>query len=109
MADGPNYEQVFTKMQVFHGGNAEDVKHIVRFLHFFRGSDAYELYAKHYLPMLAPEVAAQFAEVKPEVKEETVTETTVTEVPAAPEEPTVTETTTTSISAPKKKGRPSKK
>lgn len=66
MPDGPNYEKVFTDMKVFHGGNAEDVKHIVRYLHFFKGTDAFELYAKHYLPMLAPEVAAQFVEVKEE-------------------------------------------
>lgn len=89
MPDGPNYEQVFTRMQVFHGKNAEDVKHIVRYLRFFRGQDGYELYAKHYIPMLSPEVAAEFlAEDTPTVeqKEEVIqraveTNNVVTEAP----------------------------
>ena len=99
--DGPNYEAVFRKMNVLHGGNPEDVKTIVRFLRFFQGTEEYEVYAKHYLPMLSPEVAAEF-----QPKEEpVVTETTVTEIEAQPSQP-VTETV--SISAPKKKGRSSK-
>lgn len=77
MADGPNYEDVFRKMQVFHGGSAEDVKIIVRYLRFFRGQDGYDMYLKHYLPMLSPEVAAEFIEIPVEtVKEEPKVEVT---------------------------------
>jgi hypothetical protein len=88
--DGPNYEAVFQKMQALHGGNPEDVKIIVRYLRFYQGQDGFEMYAKHYLPMLSPEVAAEFLEKKEDVSEKIVTETV-------------------SIPVPKKKGRPSKK
>lgn len=96
--DGPNYEAVFRGMKCLHGGNAEDVKIIVRFLRFFQGQEGYEVYLAHYLPMLPADVAAEF---KPkEVKKAVVTETTVTEIEAQPS-PAVTETV--SISTPKKK------
>lgn len=99
MPDGPNYEQVFTRMQVFHGKNPEDVKHIVRYLRFFRGQDGYELYAKHYIPMLSPEIAAEFLveyTPKTEQKEEVVQDSAV-------------ETINVVTEAPKKKpGRPKK-
>lgn len=89
MQDGPNYEQVFTKMQVFHGGNPEDVKHIVRYLRFFRGQDCYEMYAKHYIPMLPSEIAIEFIVPDPEqdatkeqkIAEKPITMTVQTEVP----------------------------
>lgn len=83
MPDGPNYEQVFTKMQVFHGKNPEDVRHIVRYLRFFRGQDGYEMYAKHYIPMLPPEIAKEFLtpENEPLKNENPITMTVQTEVP----------------------------
>lgn len=74
--DGPDYEALFTKMQSLHGGNAEDVKIIVRYLRFYRDQGGFETYAAHYLPMLPPDVAAEFTKAKTlpatkiEVKEE---------------------------------------
>ena len=100
MPDGPNYEKVFTDMKVFNGKSPEDVKHIVRFLHFFNGTDAFELYAKHYLPMLSPEVAAQFAKVEEKPAVEEKVEEEIADTP-------ITLTVTTEV--PKKKaGRPKK-
>lgn len=101
MPDGPNYEKVFTDMKVFNGKNPEDVKHIVRFLHFFNGTDAFELYAKHYLPMLSPEIAAQFAkeEEKPSVEQKIVEP-----VEEKTAEKPINVTVVTEV--PKKKGRP---
>lgn len=58
--DGPNYEKVFRDMKVFHGGNQEDVKHIVRYLRFFQGTEEFSLYAKHYVPMLPAEFKKEF-------------------------------------------------
>lgn len=99
--DGPNYEALFQGMKCLHGGNAEDVKIIVRYLRFYEGQDGFERYAKHYLPMLPKEIAAQFApqEVKGKV---------VVEVAESKEEP-VTISSTSEVTAPKKRGRPSLK
>lgn len=100
--DGPNFEEVFRRMQCLHGGNAEDVKIIVRYLRFFRDQEGYETYLKHYLPMLPEEIAKEFVEVKelpkaedviPEpvvavVEETVVEETAVGEIAVEPTEPT---------------------
>lgn len=97
MADGPNYEEVFRKMQCLRGDNPEGLKTIVRYLRFFKGTDEYELYIGHYLPMLPPDVAVEF-KPKAEVKE-VVVETVIVHEPSVP----VTETVTKTI--PKKRGR----
>lgn len=99
--DGPNYERVFQEMKVFHGGDPNDVKVIKQYLRFYQDTEQFDLYAKHYLPMLSEEDRAEFepnkspetpAEVNVEVVDETVTGTVVLSVPT-----------------PKKRGRPSKK
>lgn len=101
MADGPNYEALFQGMKCLHGGNAEDVKVIVRYLRFYEGQDGYERYAKHYLPMLPKEIAAQFS--PQEIKGKAVVEVT-----ESAEEP-VTISFTSKVPTPKKRGRPSSK
>lgn len=80
------------------GTNAEDVKHIVRWLRFFQGQEGYEMYADHYLPLLPADVAAEF---KPKAKKIVIE-------PVMEEVTVITEVETPSISAPKKRGRPSK-
>jgi len=70
MPDGPNYEEVFKRMDTLHGGDAESVKTITRWLRFFKDQEGYEMYLNHYLPMLPPEVAKEFAPEKVESKNE---------------------------------------
>ena len=53
-------------MDTLHGGDAESVKTITRWLRFFKDQEGYEMYLNHYLPMLPPEVAKEFA--PPEVE-----------------------------------------
>lgn len=98
MPDGPNYEALFKGMKCLLGTNAEDVKHIVRWLRFFQGQEGYEMYADHYLPLLPADVAAEF---KPKAKK-VVIEPVV--------EVVVEESTEEVVSIqPPKRGRPSKK
>lgn len=91
--DGPNFEAVFRKMEALNGNNPESLQTIIRYLRFFKGTDEYGLYIKHYLPMLPADVAKEFAEpkvVKVEVK--------AVEVPVV-----------TTKAKPPKRGRPAKK
>jgi len=97
MSDGPNFEKVFQGMKVFHAGDPNDVKIIIRYLRFYKDTDSFELYAKHYLPMLTKEQAKEFKDhEEPVVAEPVVSEAVET----------VTETVATVL--PKKKGRPAK-
>ena len=95
MSDGPNYEALFQGMKCLHGGSAEDVKVIVRYLRFYQGQEQFDMYANHYLPMLPEEVAAEF---KPKEKHKVKVE-----------EETITDTVSIPAPAPKKRGRPSSK
>lgn len=99
MADGPNYEKVFRGMQCLHGGNPEDVKIIKRFLRFFEGEHEYEVFAKHYLPMLSEEDRKEFpcpcskecCDKEEEVTEEVHEEPAVEEVVEEPKELSIEE------------------
>ena len=59
MADGPDYQKLFTEMQAL---NIEcNLKEIIRYLRFFQGEANYKIYLEHYYPMLPAECRKQFA------------------------------------------------
>jgi hypothetical protein len=67
--DGPNYEQLFMTCQCLNP--QANLKYIVNYLRFYKSSDAYQAYLKHYVPMLArPEFEAEFDEFVKDLENE---------------------------------------
>ena len=112
MADGPNFEKVFQDMSVFNGNDPNDVRVIKQYLRFYKDTESFALYAKHYLPMLSVKDRAEFEEDAAEVPVKEKIDTTVTEIETKEESPVVSTTNITEIvvsPSAKKKSRPSTK